>query len=145
MHARVAFMGQESQNVTCDGCGACCGMHGLPPGYSVPALFRHIPAELREELVAHLAEGRRTNETRATRGLACLWYDEEQRQCRHYAHRPLVCQRFQIATDACNAWRAAIGLPPFVIKRPTAEVVLMTHAEDPPAEAIVAATAQDIP
>lgn len=121
--------------LTCGGCGACCATQGLPPGYTVPALMAGLPADLRDELLAHLDEERRSRSSRHERGLPCLWYDEETRACRHYEHRPAVCRRLEIATDGCNAWRVSIGLPVFVVERPRALVVELAPEEAAPEEA----------
>jgi Fe-S-cluster containining protein len=92
-------------------------------------MMAHLPGELRDEILLHLAEERRTGKRRHERGLPCIWYDPETRRCRHYEHRPAVCRRFEIASDGCNQWRASIGLPEFVIERPTPEV-FVSNPED---------------
>jgi Fe-S-cluster containining protein len=101
--------------ISCEGCGACCETQGLPPGYTAPVMMTHLPAELRDEILLHLAEERRTGKRRYERGLPCIWYDAETRRCRHYEHRPGTCRRFEIASDGCTQWRAGHGLAPFEI------------------------------
>jgi uncharacterized protein len=104
--------------LTCDGCGLCCAVQGLPPGYTVAALMTHLPAELRDEVLGHLAEERRTRQTRHERRLPCIWYDEASKGCRQYEHRPPACRKLEIGSSGCNQWRAAGGLPVFVIHHP---------------------------
>jgi Fe-S-cluster containining protein len=82
-------------------------------------MMTHLPAELRDEILLHLAEEQRTGKRRHDRGLPCIWYDAETRRCGQYEHRPGACRKFEIASDGCNQWRAGLGLAPFEIERPS--------------------------
>ncbi|NNE00887.1 MAG: hypothetical protein HKN47_26530 [Pirellulaceae bacterium] len=35
----------------------------------------------------------------------CCWYDQQNRTCKHHAHRPNVCRDFQVGGDDCLGWR----------------------------------------
>ena len=91
--------------LSCKNCGACCEEQGMPPGYLFPALLVFLPVELREELEFHQQEERRIGYTRHERGLPCIWYDSETRQCQHYEYRPDRCRDFPIGGQGCLFWR----------------------------------------
>jgi Fe-S-cluster containining protein len=106
--------------LTCDDCGACCTMIGAPPGppydfghpdgpFAPSAWMRSLPDEIRTELMAYW-DGVRLGSiaSRLGEGLPCLWFDAQTRRCRHYEHRPDVCQEFEVGGPNCRAWRASL-------------------------------------
>lgn len=102
--------------VVCDVCGGCCLEQGLPPGYTNAVMMAHLPADLRNEILGHLGETKRTGVSRY--GTPCLWLDPETMFCRHYELRPGTCRAFSAGTSGCNTWREKLGLPPFVVEHP---------------------------
>jgi len=93
----------------------------MPPmhGYSEDDLeFRELPAELKRELIdrwdsvfgdkREKVNGRITDSV----GLPCVWLDVETRRCRHYEHRPVLCQEYQPGSDDCLELREFAGIAP---------------------------------
>lgn len=103
----------------CDGCSACCESIGLPP-FEVPNpdlgpvprkplspwavetyspdldTFLSMPAELRAE------HARLVTEIDADpSGQPCAWLDRENKRCRHYEYRPVVCREWQPGGKGC--------------------------------------------
>ncbi|MBY0309403.1 MAG: YkgJ family cysteine cluster protein [Phycisphaerales bacterium] len=96
---------------SCEECGLCCEGIGSPVllyASRGDALLEHpfrppgLPAELIREIDDQFLGLNRGEEPQA----ACLWYDRENRRCRHYAWRPQVCRDYELAGDACLARRA---------------------------------------
>ena len=91
--------------LSCTGCSACCSQMGSPPfvpdflpGYSD---LERLPPEV-------LADYRRGLSDRAAAGwpdgVRCFWLTESG-ECRHYEHRPDICQEFVLGGTACVAHR----------------------------------------
>ena len=73
------------------------------PGFPNPHPFR--PATLPEELIQEidsafsgLLRGQEPQQR-------CLWFDEEQRGCRHYEFRPPICREYELGRTACQQRR----------------------------------------
>lgn len=90
----------------CDGCGLCCQGVGSPVlvyqtdrRWSGPHPFRPagLPEELVQEIDEHFQGLMRGQEPQES----CLWYDNHQKKCRHYAWRPAVCKGFELAGEEC--------------------------------------------
>jgi Fe-S-cluster containining protein len=99
---------------TCDGCGLCCEGIGSPvllyqslPDSAGPHPHRPegLPEDLIEEIDQHFLGLARGQEP----GDACLWYDTERKQCRHYEWRPRICRDFELGGEACRMLRRAFG------------------------------------
>jgi Fe-S-cluster containining protein len=100
----------------CRGCGACCRHVGHP------MFMRHLPAEsaadyasdrrspgrserawvllpihLKQEFLAYLEQTGGGNDD----GEPCYWLDPDG-TCRHYEHRPRVCEWFEVGGEACR-------------------------------------------
>jgi len=87
----------------CGGCGLCCAEQGTPP-------FTRCdddcpPPELEWDVETHAG--------RYDDGLPCLWYDTEDKRCRHYDHRPQACREAVVPGDeSCDGFRVGGGLLP---------------------------------
>ncbi|MDA1229918.1 MAG: YkgJ family cysteine cluster protein [Planctomycetota bacterium] len=102
---------------SCDGCGACCREQESPPMYLLilSGVFddddfrddtiraRALPDNLKQELLAYGAHIRAGKPH--PRDGVCLWFDESTRGCRHYEHRPSICRKFEMGSEACHSWR----------------------------------------
>jgi uncharacterized protein len=102
---------------SCDGCGACCLVVTRPPFYHV---FEEMGEEAwdrlerqRPDLVAELNADYRARQASGGPfyGTACVWFDAETRQCRHYEYRPLACQMFEIGEEDCRDARRRASVP----------------------------------
>ena len=91
---------------SCAGCGLCCEGIGSPvllyqsrPAWQEKHPYRPegMPQHLIEEIDAHFAGLFRGQEPQE----ACLWYDAENRSCRHYEWWPEVCRDYELAGEAC--------------------------------------------
>lgn len=99
----------------CVGCGACCMSLGWPPFDGLDDLggcepekdveLQMLPGELRAELMAEV-DALKSSEFCG----ACCWLDMETKRCRHYAHRPVACSRFEPGCDICLEDRQAQGI-----------------------------------
>ncbi len=90
----------------CGGCGWCCERMGTPPLEAMSDLDA-MPAVLRDELLAYREDLRTHPHTlsREVQNLPCSWWDERDRVCKHYEHRPPICRDFEIGGDECVAFR----------------------------------------
>lgn len=97
----------------CEGCGVCCLHMGYPAFIEAtsdrPAEehWRAMPESLRSELLAYIVTYPPVPDGQLDG--PCVWFDEDQRRCRHHEHRPRVCRDFQIGGDDCLAWREFYG------------------------------------
>jgi Fe-S-cluster containining protein len=91
---------------TCEGCGLCCEGIGSPvllyasrSDFCGPHPFRpdNLPTRLIDEIDFHFAGLVRGQEPQDK----CLWYDSENRNCRHYEFRPQVCRDYELGGRAC--------------------------------------------
>ncbi|MDE0864365.1 MAG: YkgJ family cysteine cluster protein [Rubripirellula sp.] len=100
----------------CNDCGVCC-LHMGYPSYvtesqnqdsdtSQPAepAWTQLPEALRDELLAYIASYIPPADGQLDG--PCVWYDPEQRQCKHHADRPQVCRDFAVGGQDCVDWRA---------------------------------------
>lgn len=100
------------QPVSCEGCGACCMHLGVPPFDEFDGAiddqdieFERLPQELKDEINAAWERG-----LTWFVGEPCIWLDLTTRKCRHYEHRPVVCERFVPGNPICMEDRAAEGI-----------------------------------
>lgn len=97
---------------TCDGCGACCMHMGVPPFDEFDGAiddqdieYQRLPDELKREIDEAWDKG-----TTWFVNKPCIWLDLETRKCRHYEHRPLVCERFEPGNPICIEDRQLLGI-----------------------------------
>ena len=93
----------ESNDVSCDGCGACCLHMSHPMYYSKGCddngnFILDYPEGMPEELKRSLDDGGYSITDPDT---PCIWLDLATRQCRHYEWRPPVCREFELGGDDC--------------------------------------------
>ena len=69
---------------------ACCLKVTKPPFTAFEAMT--LPAELRESLKVE--------------GDGCTWLDRETKRCKHYEHRPMICENFEVGGLLCLEWRS---------------------------------------
>jgi uncharacterized protein len=104
----------ESRNIdirilqpeSCEGCGLCCEGIGSPvllyasrPDIAGPHFYR--PEGLPDKLIQEIDDsflGLARGQEPQTK---CLWFDANQRRCRHYEWRPQVCIDYELGGDAC--------------------------------------------
>lgn len=104
--------------VTCDGCGACCQIQGLPP--FIPDIYGPgmATAELDALRLSHPdlareleAEWKRLGPSGVlTLDSPCIWYDAATGRCRHYEVRPEVCREFEVGCPECLEYRNEAGI-----------------------------------
>ena len=104
--ASLAVLAPES----CRDCGLCCEGIGSPmliyasrPGFPTPHPFRPatLPDELIQEIDCAFSGLLRGQEPQQR----CLWFDEQQRGCRHYEFRPPICREYELGGTACQQRR----------------------------------------
>jgi uncharacterized protein len=104
----------------CNSCGACCmEQAGLPASWFVgltgplgpTASGKPLPGDLRRELKGTVK--RWFAEGFPKEGDPCIWFDLENKKCRHYEYHPELCRDGVIVGDvACRAWRREKGILP---------------------------------
>ncbi len=90
---------------TCDGCGLCCETGGSPVlvyqsrhgGTPYDERPPGLPQALIDEIDHHFLGLWRGQEPREP----CLWYDREQRACKHYTWRPRACREYALGGIPC--------------------------------------------
>ena len=91
---------------TCNDCGLCCEGNGSPvvlyaANARYPSKHPHrpvgIPQELIDEIDLHFTGLFRGQESQDR----CLWFDAENRVCKHYEWRPQVCHEYELSGYAC--------------------------------------------
>lgn len=89
---------------SCDDCGVCCEHAGWPPFLIIAGdeEFHALPEELQAEIMEAIAT------RRGDRRLPCVWYDGENRRCRHHNVRPAVCRDFEVGGKDCIDVRLAL-------------------------------------
>ena len=89
--------------MSCDGCGVCCMHMAVPPYHrdEITLLPPEVQADYEAARNARIAQwnAHKIDET------ACAWFDMVTRKCRHYEHRPEICQDFEMGGDECVAYR----------------------------------------
>jgi uncharacterized protein len=100
---------------SCEGCGACCREQGAPPDYVALRLNRHFAddpsfAEDAVRLQSLPPEAERLLDEYLSlpanaRGAVCVWFDEAERRCRFYEHRPSTCRVFELDSPGCHIYR----------------------------------------
>ncbi|MFO0908968.1 MAG: YkgJ family cysteine cluster protein [Isosphaeraceae bacterium] len=101
---------------SCEGCGACCRVVGVPPflrrfdaeGEERWEALRRDRPRLVEELENH--ERALRSEGLPREGRPCLWFDAEILGCRHYDWRPQACREFAINSVDCHDARRRAGV-----------------------------------
>lgn len=88
----------------CNGCGACC-LHMASPPLSAEEI-EALPAELKAEMKAWLDSDESWDDSYRP----CFWFDADTKTCRHYEHRPGICQDFEVGNPACLGMRSDRGL-----------------------------------
>ncbi len=101
---------------SCDGCGACCQVVTSPPFRRVfneegEDAWERLKWE-RPDLLAELLADERARRASGGpfHGTPCLWYDPENRRCRHYEDRPSACRAFEVGGDDCRDSRRRAGI-----------------------------------
>jgi Fe-S-cluster containining protein len=100
----------------CQDCGQCCeGQEALPVSWYLgnvnvfrPGDPATLPPDLRAELEAMLADFMANG---FPVGTACVWFDVEKKQCKHYEHRPELCRTEIVPGDeSCRLIRMKAGM-----------------------------------
>lgn len=84
---------------SCADCGACCLLTPLPPFAPGECEQREIPREWLRAVEDRVAAGEQFE------ALPCVWFDAQQKQCRHYEQRPAACRDFLLGGPACASAR----------------------------------------
>lgn len=96
----------------CNACGVCCMHMNSPPFMpeeldelmlTAPDVFRHYKMAKHSMEVGRKAHG-------MVDGIPCFWFDMVTRRCRHYEHRPEICQEFEVNSLPCMSMRSDAGL-----------------------------------
>ena len=76
-------------------------------GHPGEPLWHELPANLKQELEAHMAAYVKPDYdgTLETLDGPCIWLDMETRMCKNHLHRPNVCRDFDTGSKACLDWR----------------------------------------
>lgn len=94
----------------CEGCGACC-LHVSLPLYDEGE--RHILAATAPGVYADFEAAQETRRLQlavvGTDFIPCLFFDPLTRLCRHYEHRPVVCEQFDPGCPECIEFRRDAG------------------------------------
>jgi uncharacterized protein len=88
----------------CNSCGACCQLTPVPPFQPGEDIMKDVPDELMQPSRDRVAADQHFDR------LACVWYDPELAQCRHYDLRPDACRKFEINSDLCHGARWDVGV-----------------------------------
>ena len=103
----MSTLHDSAQQITCDGCSACCMEQTTPPGYYVILMtgawppgddwgrFERLPIE------AKLAIADADIDSVGP----CCWLDVESKRCRWYEWRPQICRDFKVGSESCLSWR----------------------------------------
>ncbi|MBE3119060.1 MAG: YkgJ family cysteine cluster protein [Candidatus Atribacteria bacterium] len=97
---------------TCRGCGLCC-LHMSVPPYDedeCDLLKENLPA-IYEELAAIKRTRKLQLRVVGTDFIPCGFLDLATRTCRHHAHAPDICHRFEAGGASCTRHRIDAGLP----------------------------------
>lgn len=76
----------------------------VPPFVPGEMEIREVPTEL-TDLIRERIKADQQFEP-----LACVWFCEETRRCRHYEFRPEACRKFEIGSDLCRLSRWDAGV-----------------------------------
>jgi len=88
---------------SCDGCGLCCLHVSFPPYHRDE--IAALPPDVQDSLAA--ASTTRAMQYAATGAdeTPCMFLDLLTRRCRHYDHRPEICQDYETGGVECLSIR----------------------------------------
>ena len=90
---------------SCSGCGVCCTDYAEPADVE---RFKALPENLLRELEEYLDLIRSTGHPND--GI-CIWFDEQEKRCKHYELRPEICRNvLQPGDEICRRWRKLYGI-----------------------------------
>lgn len=98
----------------CQGCGACCLHMGFPSyvqGNELQPAEEHwvsMPEDLKGELLEYIQHYQSPADGELDG--ACVWFDQQERNCMHHEHRPNVCRDFKVGSKDCVDWREHFGV-----------------------------------
>ena len=101
---KMKSMNQLPLIVDCSDCGACCMRTPVPPFQPGEDVTKDVPDELLKLIRDRIAADQQFDL------VACVWFDEERKQCRHYDLRPDACRRFEVGSDPCRMARWDVGI-----------------------------------
>lgn len=106
-------MAVDKDKHPCENCGMCCMHMATPPFVGLGMLRKECPEDApapdhEKRIYAWLDSPRR----KWADHQPCIWLNRINGQCIHHGVRPMICREFEIGGEACNAYRAQVGLAP---------------------------------